>query len=129
MNYSIIKCFSGGRIKNWVPLQRWLSAPAPGQLVTWCVFVMIAGDAVVSASFATAHIYTFTGKFIVTVFGTLVLLSFALICLHEQSNASISFKVAFLHLRKMIGYNVKQQNKYRNWYKKVLRKSTVILVS
>uniref|UniRef100_A0A914S4Y9 Uncharacterized protein n=1 Tax=Parascaris equorum TaxID=6256 RepID=A0A914S4Y9_PAREQ len=39
--FPIISYITGGRIREWVPGQSWLSVPRPGVAVTWCVFTMI----------------------------------------------------------------------------------------
>uniref|UniRef100_A0A0M3I2G4 AA_permease_C domain-containing protein n=1 Tax=Ascaris lumbricoides TaxID=6252 RepID=A0A0M3I2G4_ASCLU len=89
---------SGGRIREWVPGQSWLSVPRPGVAVTWCVFTMIVGDAGVSVIFATGYARTMSGVLGSILFAFMSFAAFVLICLHYQNKAQISFKVPLVPL-------------------------------
>ncbi|VDM26402.1 unnamed protein product [Toxocara canis] len=89
---------NGGRIRNWVPGQSWLSVPCPGAMVTWSVFLMIIGDSGVSVIFATGYARTMAGAIGSALFALVSLASFVMICLHHQNKAPVSFKVPFVPL-------------------------------
>ncbi|VDN59475.1 unnamed protein product [Dracunculus medinensis] len=89
---------SGGRIKTWLPCQHWLNIPRPGSTVTWSVFVMIIGDFGISAAFATGLAHSTFGKFLIAFSVINVIFSFLLICLHDQNQAKLSFKVPLVPL-------------------------------
>lgn len=56
---------------------------------------MIIGDFGISAAFATGLAHSTFGKFLIAFSVINVIFSFLLICLHDQNQAKLSFKVIF----------------------------------
>lgn len=126
--FLITSCIIGGRIREWMPGQSWLSVPRPGVAVTWCVFTMIVGDAGVSVIFATGYARTMSGVLGSILFAFMSFAAFVLICLHYQNKAQISFKVSFMgsiywqvrstRERRLLSFRV-QFNLYDRWECKI----------
>ncbi|VDM98278.1 unnamed protein product [Thelazia callipaeda] len=89
---------NGGLLKTWVPGERWLGVLEPGRLVLWCVFTMIFADVGISVIFATQFAHTTFGVIFLFIFGLVATMAFVLICIHNQNNTEISFRVPLVPL-------------------------------
>lgn len=86
----------GGRIRSWVPGEKWLKIPKPGELVTACVFAMISAFASMGLILATGSAPTTIGTLIIVFSSLISLAALGLICLHHQNSDQLQFTVPFV---------------------------------